>query len=238
MFIRLRLPPVLTPGDISQKTTWHRVSVFKPGLRDVAYQYVKKGYGPFWSPWTSPWEHENWILTVSLSLPGPGSWWRANWIMGSMWTRTKWDARPPPSSQVRQQTHQPLHVTLVTSPVLTSCCPIPDNIVFLSDNIRDRTWRTELAVFIQQHDDFFFYSLVYTQQKLRTPKKGAHEGQDMLWHGSGFLVAPPADLRHCSDLYIITTKNTFLLLIFRFLCENVLLGLTAQYKMLEKSKLS
>lgn len=35
---------VVTPGDISQKTTWHRVSVFKPGLRDVAYQYVKKGY--------------------------------------------------------------------------------------------------------------------------------------------------------------------------------------------------
>ncbi|MEQ2180584.1 hypothetical protein GOODEAATRI_002657, partial [Goodea atripinnis] len=29
--------------DVSQKTTWHRVSVFKPGLRDVAYQYVKKG---------------------------------------------------------------------------------------------------------------------------------------------------------------------------------------------------
>lgn len=34
----------LSPGDVSQKTTWHRVSVFKPGLRDVAYQYVKKGY--------------------------------------------------------------------------------------------------------------------------------------------------------------------------------------------------
>ncbi|KAI9543003.1 Single-stranded DNA-binding protein, mitochondrial [Dissostichus eleginoides] len=32
-----------TTSDISQKTTWHRVSVFKPGLRDVAYQYVKKG---------------------------------------------------------------------------------------------------------------------------------------------------------------------------------------------------
>uniref|UniRef100_A0A3Q4AVR2 Uncharacterized protein n=1 Tax=Mola mola TaxID=94237 RepID=A0A3Q4AVR2_MOLML len=31
-----------TGEDISQKTTWHRVSVFKPGLRDVAYQYVKK----------------------------------------------------------------------------------------------------------------------------------------------------------------------------------------------------
>uniref|UniRef100_A0A8C7MNU3 Single-stranded DNA binding protein 1 n=1 Tax=Oncorhynchus kisutch TaxID=8019 RepID=A0A8C7MNU3_ONCKI len=30
-------------GDVSQKTTWHRVSIFKPGLRDVAYQYVKKG---------------------------------------------------------------------------------------------------------------------------------------------------------------------------------------------------
>ncbi|XP_072233333.1 single-stranded DNA-binding protein, mitochondrial [Leuresthes tenuis] len=30
-------------GDVSQKTTWHRVSVFKPGLRDVAYQYIKKG---------------------------------------------------------------------------------------------------------------------------------------------------------------------------------------------------
>lgn len=30
-------------GDVSQKTTWHRVSVFKPGLRDVAYQHVKKG---------------------------------------------------------------------------------------------------------------------------------------------------------------------------------------------------
>ncbi|CAL8242290.1 unnamed protein product [Merluccius merluccius] len=30
-------------SDVSQKTTWHRVSIFKPGLRDVAYQYVKKG---------------------------------------------------------------------------------------------------------------------------------------------------------------------------------------------------
>nr|XP_028601941.1 single-stranded DNA-binding protein, mitochondrial isoform X4 [Podarcis muralis] len=30
-------------GDITQKTTWHRISVFRPGLRDVAYQYVKKG---------------------------------------------------------------------------------------------------------------------------------------------------------------------------------------------------
>ncbi|XP_053572226.1 single-stranded DNA-binding protein, mitochondrial isoform X2 [Bombina bombina] len=30
-------------GDINQKTTWHRISVFRPGLRDVAYQHVKKG---------------------------------------------------------------------------------------------------------------------------------------------------------------------------------------------------
>ena len=30
-------------GDVSQKTTWHRISVFRPGLRDLAYQYVKKG---------------------------------------------------------------------------------------------------------------------------------------------------------------------------------------------------
>ncbi|NWI38787.1 SSBP protein, partial [Picathartes gymnocephalus] len=32
-----------TSGDVSQKTTWHRISVFRPGLRDVTYQYVRKG---------------------------------------------------------------------------------------------------------------------------------------------------------------------------------------------------
>ncbi|XP_041113092.1 single-stranded DNA-binding protein, mitochondrial-like isoform X2 [Polyodon spathula] len=32
-----------TSTDVTQKTTWHRISVFRPGLRDVAYQYVKKG---------------------------------------------------------------------------------------------------------------------------------------------------------------------------------------------------
>ncbi|KAG8438687.1 hypothetical protein GDO86_005031 [Hymenochirus boettgeri] len=32
-----------TTGDINQKTTWHRISIFRPGLRDVAYQHVKKG---------------------------------------------------------------------------------------------------------------------------------------------------------------------------------------------------
>uniref|UniRef100_A0A8C8RDM3 Single stranded DNA binding protein 1 n=1 Tax=Pelusios castaneus TaxID=367368 RepID=A0A8C8RDM3_9SAUR len=30
-------------GDVTQKTTWHRISVFRPGLRDISYQYVKKG---------------------------------------------------------------------------------------------------------------------------------------------------------------------------------------------------
>uniref|UniRef100_A0A2K5CJV0 Single-stranded DNA-binding protein, mitochondrial n=1 Tax=Aotus nancymaae TaxID=37293 RepID=A0A2K5CJV0_AOTNA len=29
-------------GNVSQKTMWHRISVFRPGLRDVAYQYVRK----------------------------------------------------------------------------------------------------------------------------------------------------------------------------------------------------
>ncbi|XP_061378796.1 single-stranded DNA-binding protein, mitochondrial isoform X2 [Danaus plexippus] len=30
-------------GDILQKTDWHRVSVFRPGLRDTVYKYLKKG---------------------------------------------------------------------------------------------------------------------------------------------------------------------------------------------------
>ncbi|XP_043821003.1 single-stranded DNA-binding protein, mitochondrial isoform X2 [Dromiciops gliroides] len=33
----------LQQSDVSQRTTWHRISVFRPGLRDLAYQYVKKG---------------------------------------------------------------------------------------------------------------------------------------------------------------------------------------------------
>ncbi|PWA30226.1 hypothetical protein CCH79_00014909 [Gambusia affinis] len=71
-------------GDVSQKTTWHRVSVFKPGLRDVAYNYVKKG-----------------IL-----------------VEGKLDYGEYVD-----KNQVRRQ------VTTI----------IADNIVFLSDNIRDRT---------------------------------------------------------------------------------------------------
>ncbi|NWY65101.1 SSBP protein, partial [Erithacus rubecula] len=39
----LPLSLLCTSGDISQKTTWHRISVFRPGLRDVTYQYVRKG---------------------------------------------------------------------------------------------------------------------------------------------------------------------------------------------------
>ncbi|CAK1551875.1 unnamed protein product [Leptosia nina] len=30
-------------GDVLQKTDWHRVSVFKPGLRDTVYKFLKKG---------------------------------------------------------------------------------------------------------------------------------------------------------------------------------------------------
>ncbi|XP_074481632.1 single-stranded DNA-binding protein, mitochondrial [Sebastes fasciatus] len=73
-------------GDISQKTTWHRVSVFKPGLRDVAYQYVKKGSR---------------ILVEGKLDYGEYT----------------------DKNQVRRQ------ATTI----------IADNIVFLSDNIRDRT---------------------------------------------------------------------------------------------------
>ncbi|CAH2269871.1 jg21702 [Pararge aegeria aegeria] len=30
-------------GDMLQRTDWHRVSVFRPGLRDTVYKYLKKG---------------------------------------------------------------------------------------------------------------------------------------------------------------------------------------------------
>ncbi|XP_038213211.1 single-stranded DNA-binding protein, mitochondrial [Zerene cesonia] len=30
-------------GDILQRTDWHRISVFRPGLRDTVYKYLKKG---------------------------------------------------------------------------------------------------------------------------------------------------------------------------------------------------
>ncbi|KAI5641144.1 single-strand binding protein family domain-containing protein [Phthorimaea operculella] len=30
-------------GDILQRTDWHRVSVFRPGLRDTVYKFLKKG---------------------------------------------------------------------------------------------------------------------------------------------------------------------------------------------------
>uniref|UniRef100_A0AAQ5ZL55 Single-stranded DNA-binding protein, mitochondrial n=1 Tax=Amphiprion ocellaris TaxID=80972 RepID=A0AAQ5ZL55_AMPOC len=91
-------------GDISQKTTWHRVSVFKPGLRDVAYQYVKKGAGLdplegcFW-PTGLMLDTSAPLRIIFVSYDGQGSWWRENWTTGSTWTRTKSDVRPPPSSQ-------------------------------------------------------------------------------------------------------------------------------------------
>ncbi|KAJ8725084.1 hypothetical protein PYW07_016042 [Mythimna separata] len=30
-------------GDMLQRTDWHRISIFKPGLRDTVYKYCKKG---------------------------------------------------------------------------------------------------------------------------------------------------------------------------------------------------
>ncbi|XP_073967471.1 mitochondrial single stranded DNA-binding protein [Choristoneura fumiferana] len=30
-------------GDMLHRTDWHRVSVFRPGLRDTVYKYLKKG---------------------------------------------------------------------------------------------------------------------------------------------------------------------------------------------------
>lgn len=33
----------LLAGDVSQKTEWHRICVFKPYLRDTALNYVTKG---------------------------------------------------------------------------------------------------------------------------------------------------------------------------------------------------
>jgi len=30
-------------GDFTQKTQWHKISVFKPNLRDAVYNYLKKG---------------------------------------------------------------------------------------------------------------------------------------------------------------------------------------------------
>lgn len=56
-------------GDVSQKTTWHRVSIFKPGLRDVAYQYVKKGYVCF-SPCVTLYTVGCQFLRLSFYFPG------------------------------------------------------------------------------------------------------------------------------------------------------------------------
>lgn len=107
-------------GDISQKTTWHRVSVFKPGLRDVAYQYVKKG---------------------SRIL-----------VEGKLDYGEYVD-----KNQVRRQ------ATTI----------IADNIVFLSDNIRDRTWKCPLLIHPRL---LLFVQFSWVDTKIRlwtwTPAKG------------------------------------------------------------------
>lgn len=134
---------VPTAGDISQKTTWHRISVFKPGLRDVAYQYVKKGYEPHTI------NMSNKICAVETNISefhfdfcplAPGFWSKGNWTMASTLTRTKWDARQRPSLQVGMNTR--LLNRYMSTRVHIFALPFSvDNIVFLSDNIRDRTWR-------------------------------------------------------------------------------------------------
>lgn len=40
----LHLLKLYFKGEIQQKTDWHRISVFKPHLRDVIMEHLKKGY--------------------------------------------------------------------------------------------------------------------------------------------------------------------------------------------------
>lgn len=70
----------------------------------------------------------------------PEFWSKGNWTMASTLTRTKWDARQRPSLQVGIKTH--LLNRYMSARVHIFSLPFSvDNIVFLSDNIRDRTWR-------------------------------------------------------------------------------------------------
>lgn len=123
-------------GDVSQKTTWHRVSVFKPGLRDVAYQYVKKG---------------------SRVL-----------VEGKLDYGEYLD-----KNQVRRQ------ATTI----------IADNIVFLSDNVRARTWRTFLFLPTQRD-----WQLLFVASCLYKSETWGHQSKELLegdWK-SFLIVAPPA----------------------------------------------
>ncbi|ERE91671.1 single-stranded DNA-binding protein [Cricetulus griseus] len=63
-------------GDVSQKTTWHRISVFRPGLRDVAYQYVKKGIRVF-----------RLKTAFSLLISGLAYLWKGKWTMVNTWIK-------------------------------------------------------------------------------------------------------------------------------------------------------
>lgn len=87
----------------------------------------------------------------------------------------------------------------------------PDNIVFLSDNVRDRTWRADLVsapattqllfVFFL----FFFFCLQKNNNNFKKKTWGpqCHQveltsasegGQNMLWHRSCSTAPQPADL--------------------------------------------
>ncbi|CAI5636374.1 unnamed protein product [Oreochromis niloticus] len=115
-----------SPGDVSQKTTWHRVSIFKPGLRDVAYQYVKKGVHMTelemearlrWFGHVQRRE-KGYIKSKMLTLELPGRNRSRILVEGKLDYGEYVD-----KNQVRRQ------ATTI----------IADNIIFLSDNVRDRT---------------------------------------------------------------------------------------------------
>lgn len=96
-------------ADVSQKTTWHRISVFKPGLRDVAYQYVKKGCVSlfnFVKSETNVLTGSNVICTLTYCyyiFSGPEFLSKESLTMVSMWIKTMSGVRQPLLSQVSLQ---------------------------------------------------------------------------------------------------------------------------------------
>lgn len=184
------------------------------------------------------------ILIPILSLPGPGSWWRGNWTTGSTWTRTKWDGRPPPSSQVRQQTqsclfmwrrwqfdHLSLKKRFASSSPLSRQHRLPER-QRSGPNLKDRPCHLRPTT-----RQLFLYFLVYTKKKkkkMRTrtpPRKGTKRDRICCDTGHVWLWRLLQTLRHQEKqkeltywfwwLYITATNNTFFCaLLPGFLCEN------------------
>lgn len=126
------------------------------------------------------------ILIPILSLPGPGSWWRGNWTTGSTWTRTKWDGRPPPSSQVRQQTHSCLfmwrrwqfgHLSLkkrfASSSPLSRQHRLPEW-QRSGPNLKDRPCHLRPTT-----RQLFLYFLVYTKKNKKKWGPERHHGKEL-----------------------------------------------------------